>query len=159
MGWHCRPRAVKFSCVLMSLFLGSAASGQKPVEFAKRKIAVGGHSLTVEIADTEEKITRGLMYRKEPLTDDAGMLFVFKDEKIRTFWMKNTFIPLSAGFFDRNKQLVHFTRMQPVRSEMETPKTYPSGRPAMYVLEVASGWFERKKIALGAEFRFENQSP
>lgn len=150
MVWLCGRRTVNFNLALIAIFISLTASAQEPIEFAKRKIKVGKHELTVEVADTEEKITRGLMYRKEPLKDDAGMIFIFSNERMRTFWMKNTFIPLSIGFFDQAKKLVHFTQMQAVRSEMETPKTYSSKKPAMYVLEVAPGWFERKKIKRGA---------
>ena len=47
----------------------------------------------VELALTLIEKGRGLMYR-EYLEENKGMLFVFDKEEKRSFWMKNTFIPL-----------------------------------------------------------------
>ena len=145
---------MKYRAILSMFFvlLGNQVLAQRP-DFKKKKIHVGAVELTVEIADNEEKITYGLMFRKQALKDDEGMLFVFQNEKKLTFWMKNTFVPLSVGFFSKEKKLGHTAEMEPVRSEMEVPKTYPSQAPAMYVLEVAPGWFKRKKIVSGAVLR------
>ena len=126
--------------------LANTSWSREKISFSKRKIWVGTHELIVEVADTHKKIQRGLMYRTTPLRDNEGMLFIFNNVQMRRFWMKNTFIPLSIGFFNGEKELVHTRIMKPVRSEMENPETYPSKYPAKYVLEVAPGWFARKKI-------------
>ena len=151
MGWRSglRKNLVKALISGACFLISGQVQGQRPA-FKKKKIHVGSIELTAEIADSEEKITHGLMYRKQPMKDSEGMLFIFNSEKKLTFWMKNTFIPLSIGFFSQNKKLAHTAEMEPVRSEMEKPKTYDSQVPAMYVLEVAPGWFSRNKIALGA---------
>jgi len=135
-------------------FLSAEGEALKQLNFAKKTIHVGGKKLLVEIADTNEKIARGLMFRKQLLTDNQGMLFIFKQQKMRTFWMKNTFVPLSIGFFDGEKKLLSVAEMQPVISEMEKPKTYKSLKPAKYVLEVNQGWFFRKKVKTGAKLSF-----
>lgn len=145
-----------FLLLLMFAFQGLAQeSAPEKIAFAKQDIRVGSHRLNVELADTSKKVARGLMFRTKPLRSDQGMLFVFTDERPRRFWMKNTFIPLSIGFFDAKKRLVYTTEMQPVRSEMQKPRTYPSGgKSAKYALEVAPGWFQKKKIKLGAKLQF-----
>lgn len=138
--------------LIFAIALFSSLNVFAEVHFDKKKIQVGGVALNVEIADTSEKSARGLMFRKK-LEDGDGMLFVFPQEEPHTFWMKNTFIPLSIGFFDRSKKLIDIQDMEPVRSEMQTDlKTYPSAGPAMYALEVPQGWFKKHKVNLGAKF-------
>lgn len=142
----------KAAVFVSTLMLGfHCAFGAPDVQFGKKKIKVGGVPLTVEIADTPEKTSRGLMFRQK-LDEGTGMLFIFPDEEIRSFWMKNTFIPLSIGFFDSGKKLVDIQDMKPVKSELESnPPSYLSAAPARYALEVPKGWFKKKKIKLGAE--------
>jgi hypothetical protein len=119
------------------------------VAFKTKTIKVGGVAVVAEIADTPEKSTRGLMFRKK-LDEGTGMLFIFPDEEIRSFWMKNTFIDLSIGFFDAQQRLVDIQDMRAVKSEMEiNPPTYQSAAPAKYALEVPRGWFQKHKIKVG----------
>lgn len=124
------------------------------VEFKQQKITIKDVPLTVEVADTPEKTARGLMFRKE-LAENHGMLFIFDGLEIRNFWMKNTFIPLSIGFFDDRRVLVDIQDMDPVKSEMDqSPPSYTSRKPAKYCLEVRRGWFGKHKIKVGDRFDF-----
>ena len=66
---------------------------------------IGEEKFKVEIADTAEKQARGLMFRKS-IPDDFGMLFVYDDEDIRGFWMKNTLAHLDLIYLNREKQVV-----------------------------------------------------
>jgi len=137
---------------LLSLILISPLALQAKVKFEKRKLKLGSQTLTVEIADTNEKTSQGLMYRKE-LPEGTGMLFIFPDEQVRSFWMRNTFIPLSIGFFNAKKELIDIQDMDPSLSEMQTDlPTYVSKGPAQYALEVPKGWFARHKIKLKQKF-------
>jgi uncharacterized membrane protein (UPF0127 family) len=101
--------------------------------------------LLVEIADTPAKRSTGLMYRKS-LGKNEGMLFVYPEEDFLSFWMKNTFIPLSIGFFDKNGVLLETYDMRP----NQTLETYESRKKAIYALEVNQGWFRENGIAPGA---------
>ena len=56
-----------------------------------------GKTINVELATTNETRNRGLMHRHSLGTDD-GMLFVFPDNDYRSFWMENTYIPLSIAY-------------------------------------------------------------
>lgn len=119
------------------------------VQFGKEQIKVGGKTIQVEIAETSEQLSHGLMFRTK-MKANSGMLFIFPDEEKRSFWMKNTFIPLSIGFFDGKKILVDIQDMQPVKSEMEkTPPSYLSLKPAKYALEMNQGWFKKNGVKVG----------
>lgn len=104
------------------------------------KITVGTQAITAEIADTDESRERGLMYRTS-MPANEGMLFVFDRAETMAFWMKNTLIPLSIGYFDENKKLIEVYEMTPAVMGEVQPKTYPSHRPAQYALEMNKGWF------------------
>lgn len=136
----------------MVLLLSQNIFAANNLKFEKRKLQIAGQLLNVEIADNPEKSAQGLMYRKE-LKDGDGMLFIFPDEQIRSFWMKNTFIPLSIGYFNSKKELIDIQDMEPAGSEMQTQlPTYVSKGPAKYALEVPKGWFSKHKILLKQKF-------
>lgn len=113
---------------------------------------LGDTSLDVEIADTEEKREKGLMEREE-LSEKSGMLFVYNTEKPLYFWMKNTKLPLSIAFFDKEKVLRQIEDMPPPYSE----KTLRSKEPSRYALEVQRGWFERNNIRPGMKFTIRSE--
>jgi len=106
-------------------------------------LVVGGTTVRAEVADDPSSRAVGLMGRAA-LTPDAGMLFVYPDQARRSFWMKNTPLPLSIAFINRTGQIVHITQMQPLS---EAP--VPSVHPTMYALEMASGWFETHAVKVG----------
>lgn len=88
----------------------------------------------VELARTPEEQQVGLMNR--PVVE-KGMLFVFDGDQYRSFWMKNTLVPLDISFFDSTGAWVSSTRMEPC---VEEPcAIYPSAKPAMYALELPVG--------------------
>ena len=61
--------------------------------------------LSIELALTPAQQAKGLMFRTE-MADNQGMLFVFQNEGPRSFWMKNTFIPLDMIFIKRNGEVL-----------------------------------------------------
>jgi len=143
--------------ILIFIFFFSVATSAKEakLEFKKKHIQINNITLEVELANTLEKQKQGLMYRKEKLGEKKGMLFVYSTEQPLTFWMKNTFIPLSIGFFDREKTLINIEDMQPVVSIMQNNVDIKkSAKPAMYALEVDQGWFLRNKVKPGHKFNF-----
>lgn len=125
------------------------------IAFKKQNIMVNNKKIRVEIAATEAQHAQGLMFRKK-LGANEGMLFVFEDESFRGFWMKNTIINLSIGYFDQSKKLVDIQEMKATSMlEKESPPTYPSKAPAKYALEMPEGWFKKNKISEGAILKFE----
>ena len=119
-----------------------------------QRLKIGHKVIQAEIADTEEKRKRGLMYRKS-LPKDQGMLFVFPSSEPLSFWMKNTYIPLSIGFFNSKKELLEVQEMQPESILLKEPRrTYKSRLPAKYALEMNKGWFSKNKIKPGVKFKY-----
>ncbi len=140
------------SCGPVARIQQAEAKAESP-KFQKRKIQLGKKTILVEIADSYEKRQHGLMFR-ESLPEDQGMLFIFEDEQPLSFWMKNTLIPLSIGYFDKNKKLIEVLEMVPALAGEAQPRSYPGKRPAMYALEMNKGWFSRNKIEPGTTFDF-----
>ncbi len=91
----------------------------------------------MELATTSKEQARGLMYRTE-LCNTCGMLFVFNEDVPKSFWMKNTFIPLDMYFYNGDGLLVDSTKNMRPEKETIKPMEYVS-QPAQYVLEVNAG--------------------
>lgn len=97
----------------------------------------GKTEIPVDIADTSEERSKGLMYR-ESIPENYGMFFVFEEERERNFWMKNTLVPLDMIFFDGNYKVVNIVHnARPCKKD--PCRVYPSEKPAKYVLEVNGG--------------------
>lgn len=120
------------------------------------QITIGKETMKVEIANSDEARTKGLMGRKH-LAGGSGMLFVFDQPKILSFWMKNTEIPLSIAFFDERKLLIDLFDMPVPPSNRQLP-IFQSSKPALYALEVPQNWFQDHGIYKGMEFSFLDQS-
>jgi len=143
--------------LLQMFFLASfcAACASAP-DAASRGPAVElrGHRIQVEIAADDASRAHGLMDRAS-MPADHGMLFVFPDSQIRTFWMKDTLIPLDMLFFDANRRLVA------VQADAEPCKAdpcqlYPSNTPARYVLELNAGAVAQLGLREGDAATFVN---
>jgi len=105
---------------------------------------------TVELATTPSQQSRGLMYR-ESLPVDQGMLFVFDGERSRSFWMKNTRIPLDMIFLDEAFVVVDVKHDVPP-CETDPCPSYGSP-PAKYVLEINAGLAREHGIREGSMMR------
>jgi uncharacterized membrane protein (UPF0127 family) len=115
-----------------------------PIELPTTVISIKGHTLAVELATTPTTRGCGLSHR-EDLPSNNGMLFIFPHTRPRSFWMKDTFIPLSIAFLDKSGQILNILDMVP----MQTDPQYQSGQPAGYALEVNQGWFSAHGIEIG----------
>jgi uncharacterized membrane protein (UPF0127 family) len=142
--------------VLVLLFTIIFSTAQA-MTFPKKTITFdNGVTLKVEMATTPQQKEHGLMGRTS-LSMNEGMLFVFQPAQPLSFWMKNTLISLSIGFFRENKTLFEIKDMEPIHGPVreELLPRYLSSEPAMYALEVPKGWFLKYKIKPGMKFRLK----
>ncbi|MFH1654699.1 MAG: DUF192 domain-containing protein [Pseudomonadota bacterium] len=101
-------------------------------------------SVTTEIAQTESERAKGLSGR-ESLPEGNGMLFIFPEEGLEKFWMKDTAIPLDLIYMDKDKNIVDIITYA-VPYDL---KLLESKEPFMYVLEVNAGFVKDKNINIG----------
>ena len=106
-------------------------------------IKVGDTPLKVEIVSDEENIKKGLMFRNE-LGSDSGMLFVFPEPAQKSFWMKNTNIPLSIAYVNEDNKILNIEDMTP----HDTNGTSSQGK-AKCAIETNKGWFKSNGIKPG----------
>ncbi|PIU18584.1 MAG: hypothetical protein COT18_10235 [Elusimicrobia bacterium CG08_land_8_20_14_0_20_59_10] len=116
-----------------------------------------GSKVEAELALTPEVQERGLMYRKS-LPFDRGMLFVFREGGVKTFWMKNTYIPLDIVFLNAGMKVRNIYHRVP-RSDRGQPESQVAkvSAPASYVLELASG--KARKCGLKPGFVIKSSVP
>jgi hypothetical protein len=107
-------------------------------------------TVRVEIADTEPKIERGLMYRQN-LPPDDGMLFLLPVEQDWKFWMHNTLISLDMVFVKRDMTVAGVA----ANTEPQTDTIRSVGIPSRFVVEVNAGWCAAHHVTAGTPVRFD----
>jgi uncharacterized membrane protein (UPF0127 family) len=100
--------------------------------------------IDIEIADNDYERQLGLM-KRESMGEMQGMLFIFPEEKYQSFWMFNTLFSLDMLFINSNKEIVTIHKNTKPLSE----ESYPSSKPAQYVLEVNGGFCDKYNIKVG----------
>ena len=135
---------MKIHRVLFAALLGLAfAPAFADVAFKTATVKVASHPLKVEVAADEPQRMQGLMYRKS-MGKEEGMLFIFDEPAYHSMWMKNTLIPLSVAFIDRNGVILNILDMEP-----QTLDSHMAAGPAVYAIETNKGWFAAKKVKPG----------
>ena len=118
------------------------------VEFPRGTILVDDIALEVQIADSEPRRVRGLMFQDQ-LPYDQGMIFVFDQPGLYSLWMLNMQFPLDMIWFDRDGNVVHIEKdIPPCKTALEiaTCQSIVPDNKAFYVLEVTSGFVEQNNI-------------
>lgn len=118
-------------CLALAALICTSCMAQEP------HVILKGERFYVELATSQEEQALGLMFREE-MADDAGMLFIFPAEGMRSFWMRNTRISLDIFYFDSGLELVSVSENARPCKTRNCP-TYPSKGPAQYVLELNAG--------------------
>jgi len=119
------------------------------VEFPRGTVKIDSIVLEVQIADTDPRRARGLMFQ-EQLPLDEGMLLVFDDANKRSIWMLNMQFPLDVIWIDDNSKVVFIEKnVPPCKTALETvtcPSYKGGNKDAQYVLEVTAGFVDAFKI-------------
>lgn len=105
----------------------------------------------IEIAVNDYEIQRGLMDRNS-MKDTQAMLFIFPDINYRSFYMKNTYIPLDIIYIDDNGYIVSFQENAKPLDET----SLPSQVPAKYVLEINAGLAQKWLLEIGDKMVYTN---
>jgi uncharacterized protein len=129
--------------VIVAMFVAAGHPAQAAAALPTVALTIQGHKIVAEVASKPEDRATGLMSRFS-LQPDRGMLFVFERPESLSFWMKNTFIPLSIAFLDANGRILNIEDMAP-----QTETTHWSKGPALYALEMRKGWFLERGIKAG----------
>ena len=143
-----------FHATLFALLLITGpASAAENTGLPEINLTINKQTLTAEVAANDNTRTIGLMHRRM-LPENRGMLFVFPYSMPLSFWMMNTFIPLSIAYLDEGGVIINITDMKP-----QTTDPHPSSRPARYALEMNQGWFAKRGIKAGAKVEGVDKSP
>jgi len=108
------------------------------------------YTVDIEIADDDAKRMQGLMYR-DSMAENRAMLFIFSDSQERSFWMKNTIMPLDIIYVNAKKQIITTQKNAVPYSE----DSVPSNGPAQYVVEVNAGFCDRHSIKPGDHIEWQ----
>ena len=116
-------------------------------------------TVTLRVADEREERRKGLMYRQS-LSNRSGMIFVYDDAAPRTFWMKNTYVPLDIIFVAPNGTVLNVAHAQPQpnASDSEVDR-YSSEGEAMYVVELPRGFANETGVSPGTQLVFNGTVP
>jgi uncharacterized membrane protein (UPF0127 family) len=134
------------AALLLALIVPVAGCAKAP---ATPSVELKGSTYSIEIAEDNAAREKGLMDR-ESMPADHGMLFIFQDDAMRAFWMKNCKFPQDMLFFDAQRKLISVQRNVPACTADPCP-AYSSGAPARYVLELNAGQAEKLGVHPGDE--------
>jgi uncharacterized protein len=123
---------------------GRPQSGLKVVQ-----LLVGEKAIKVEVAASFAERRIGLMNRNV-LAEDEGMIFVYREKEIHSFWMQNCLIPLSVAYIRDDGIIAEIIEMAAAPNDPEPP-SYTSSVEVRYCLEMNSEWFKKNKLAVGTQ--------
>lgn len=131
--------------IILPFFEWNCVSQEKSKNSLKQAHVItrkGKFTFNLEIADTPQKRTTGLMHRRD-ISPDFGMLFIWQKNVRAPFWMKNTPTPLDILFIDEQSKIVF---IKPNARPFTTNAILPPN-PYRYVLEIVSGFVEKSGVA------------
>lgn len=127
-------------------------AGQPQPKLPTVKLWLGANKEVVaEIARSTPQVMTGMMFRAS-MAENEGMLFVFGDATRRSFWMKNTRLPLSIAYIDPEGVILEIHDLHPRNEIPVSSKSYA----VQFALEMNQGWFERNKVGAGTVIRTEH---
>ncbi|HEY4675500.1 MAG TPA: DUF192 domain-containing protein [Candidatus Bathyarchaeia archaeon] len=141
-----------FILLVLALVIIATAAGAVLISSQKErqnKVCFGDNCFYVELATTSEERSQGLMFR-ESLDLNKGMLFVYSEEGMHIFWMKNTSIPLDIIWINANEEVVYISEdNEPYSENLIAPAAN-----AKYVLEINAGLAREMGLNVGDKLDF-----
>ena len=126
--------------ILIIIILFLLLSNKKKETFSSTK----NHQVIAKFAKTYSQIKKGLMFVKNPLPVNEGMLFIMESKVRHSFWMKNTFIPLDMIFLDENYRVLGFLQDR----KPHDLKSKSIKKPSNFVLEMNGGWVKKNNVKI-----------
>ncbi len=139
--------------------LGAACGASSNDAVATREpglalVRIGALAVQAEVPEGDA-FYRGLGGR-DSLPDDRGMLFVFPEPGLLTFWMKDMLIPIDIIWISAEGRVVDVQTAQPEPGVPDPQlKLYKPSGPAQYVLEVRAGLAAEQGVQIGDEAQIE----
>ena len=136
--------------IILVLFFNYDATACSDRKFAKKEIFIVNKinnqkiKFNVELADTDLKRKTGLQCKKQ-LKANEGMLFIWKSEDQRYFWMKNTKFYLDIIFINSDLEIIDIY----FNAKPFSLLNISSSRKAQYVLEINEGVFKNFDLMIG----------
>ncbi len=125
-------------------------SQYSPSTNQKITLSLNAHTYTMEVAKTNSQRETGLSYRNE-LCPTCGMIFVFNQETIWPFWMKDTHIPLDMIWLTKTGKITTILTAQPEPGvALYQLKIYKNAIPSTYVLELNAGDAQKLGLTIGS---------
>ena len=143
-----RVLAVLFCLAACHTQAAPAASMTLPTGAVRFETPRGPWVVRVEIANSDEARSRGLMFRRD-LPQDRGMIFVFPATEEHSFWMHNTLIGLDMIFLAEDRSVAGVVTAAPRTDTLRTV-----GKPSRYVVEVSAGEASAHAVAPGTRAAF-----
>ncbi len=113
-------------------------------------LTIGDTTLKVAIAYTEKEKSQGLS-GSAPLGPTEGMLFVFDNDEIPSFWMKDMSYPLDMIWIDSTLHVSEITKNIPPESY---PAQFTPSHPIRFMLEAPAGFSDMHAIGVGTAVSF-----
>lgn len=141
-----KGKLILFAFIFLGAFIIFFSTTKNKSRFTT--ILIDNVPLRVETVSTPSGMERGLMYRRS-LPENQGMLFVFDGPSYCSFWMKNTYVPLSIAFISEDSIITQIEDMFP----LDTLDFHISKELSKYAVEVNKDWFRRHKVKVGDRIR------
>ncbi len=130
-------------------------SAQQDVEFERDTLSIVARrgdvfEFNVELAETSEQKSRGLMFRRE-MADNEGMLFLHRRDRVLTMWMANTFLPLDMLFIERDGTIARIEE----NTIPQSRDVISSRKRVRAVLELNAGTARNLGISAGDKVVYE----
>ena len=123
--------------------LSFSVAAVEEIQFEKEWIKVGPVAFQTELALTPEQRARGLMFRDSA---ENGMLFLYDEARILSFWMRNTKVPLDIAYIKADWTIEPIQTLEPFDE-----KGKASQGPAIGALEMPQGWFKAQGLEAGTK--------